>query len=240
MSINRKELTKLISYMVMGDGGVYYGAKSANGRFIMNMKEENSDYIEWCHSVLSQITTAKIMVRPDYNTDGFTRKAQLKLETASHPFFTVLHTRIYTDKYKGLDPHALKMLDAEALAILYMCDGSLYIDKAEGSKKGLINDSYTVRLHMKRLSYGDQYLLKKFLKDKLDLEWNVNKAGKYYELRLRSKDVARFMELVSPHVLPSFKYKLVRLTPEMDGDIVCSSQECEEVEAQSPTPATCR
>lgn len=228
MSINRKELTKLISFMTMGDGGIYYGAKSANGRFIMNMKEENADYIQWCSNVLSNITRSTVSVRKDYNTDGYTRKPQFKLETASHPFFTTLHSRIYTDKYKGLDPHALKMLDGEALAILYMCDGSLFVDKAEGSKKRLVNDSYNVRLHMKRLSYGDQLLLKQSLKTKLDLEWNINKAGKYYELRLRSKDVAKFMELVSPHVLPSFEYKLVRLTPETGGDIVCSSQECEE------------
>lgn len=235
--MSKKELVKLISYMVMGDGGLYYLGKAKNAKFIMNMKEENADYIEWCQSVLSNVTSAPIYGRKDYNTDGYTRKPQLRLESSAHPFFTKLHARIYTDKYKGIDPHALKMLDGEALAILYMCDGSLYVDKAEGSRKGLINDSYTVRLHMKRLSYGDQLLLKQALRDRLGLEWNINRAGKYYELRLRSKDVSKFMDLVSPHVLPSFGYKLVRLAPEKGDDIVCSSQECEESAGNEQAPS---
>ena len=225
---NKKELVKLISFMSMADGGLYYGPKNNNARFIMNMRETNRDYIEWCAAVLSEITSCRIGDRKDYNTDGCTRSAQLRLESRSHPFFTSLHNRIYTDKYKGLDPHALKLMDAEALAILYMCDGGLFIDKPN-PKKGLINNSYNVKLHMKRLSYGDQLLLKDCLRDKLGLEWNINRAGKYYELRLRSRDVARFMELVTPHVLPSFEYKLVRLTPETGGDIVCSTGEPVEV-----------
>lgn len=226
--MSKKELVKLVSYMIMGDGGVYFGDKSANARFIMNMWSRNRDYIQWCQSVLQSVTKCTVSERKDFSTDGWNRQPQCKVETEAHPLFTKLHSRIYTDKYKGLDPHALKMLDGEALAILYMCNGSLYVDKAAGSKKGLVNNSYSVRLHMKRLSYGDQFLLKQALKKKLGLEWNINRAGKYYELRLRSKDVARFMELVSPHVKDSFSYKLVRLAPETGGDIVCSTQECVE------------
>lgn len=224
MSMNKKQLVKLISYMTMGDGGVY---TSGNGdySFIMNMKADNRDYVEWVQSVMSNVTSCKISDRKDYNTDGYTRQPQLRVETSRHPFFNSIRDRIYTDKYKGLDPHALKLMDAEALAILYMCDGGLHIDKPN-PKKGLLNNSYNVYLHMKRLSYGDQLLLKSCLRDKLGLEWNIVRGGKYYSLRLRCKDVAKFMELVTPFVLPSFSYKLVRLAPEKDDDIVCSMQEC--------------
>lgn len=228
MSEDKKEVMKRLSFMAMADGGIYYVGKSKNSKFIMNMREINRDYIEYVANAVEQITKAYIYDRKDYNTDGYKRAPQLRLESSSHPYFNSLHDRIYTDKYKGIDPHALKLLDGEALAILYMCDGSLFIDKAEGSKKGLINDSYSVRLHMKRLSYGDQYLLKRALKEKLDQEWNVTRAGKYYELRLRNKDIPKFMEQVGPYVLPSFHYKLVRLTPEMGGDIVCSAEESAE------------
>lgn len=228
MSRNKKELVKLVSYMVMGDGGIYFTGRNANGTFIMNMKEENLDYVEFCQEVLQEITGTRLYKRKDYNTDGCSRKPQVRLESRTHPFFTKIHSRVYTDKYKGLDPHALKMMDAEALAILYMCDGSLYVDKPENSNKGLVNNSYSVNLNMKRLSYGDQLLLKKTLRDKLGLEWNINRHGKYYYLRLRNKDLEKFMEMITPYVLPSFEYKLVRLAPEKGDDIVCSSQECEE------------
>ena len=226
--MDKKQLTKLISYFAMGDGGVYYTGN--NCKFIMNMRSSNQDYIDWVGETLKHITSVRIKEVPDYNTDGYSRQPLTRLETPAHPFFTVLRERIYVDKYKGLDPHTLKLMDWEALAILYMCDGSLYIDKPN-PKKGLINPSYNVYLHMKRLSYGDQVLLKKVLKDKLDLEFNVNKCGKYYNLRLRVKDVQKFMDGVTPYMMPSFSYKLVRTENPMDmgGDVVCSVEESTEV-----------
>jgi hypothetical protein len=220
-TMNKKQLTKLVSYFAMGDGGVYYSGQHC--RFVMNVRSKNRDYIDWVANTLKEITSVKIKETPDYNRDGHIRQPQTRLETASHPFFTVLRNRIYVDKYKGLDEHTLKLLDWESLAILYMCDGSLYIDKPN-PKKGLINPSYNVYLHLKRLSYGDQFILKKVLKEKLDLEFNINKCGNFYNLRLRVKDVEKFMQGVTPYMLPSFSYKLIRTENPIDvgGDIVCA------------------
>ena len=204
---DKKELTKLVSYMAMGDGGLYVAKGCKNASFIMNMKEDHSDYIYFCKGVLENITGTRVYKRKDYNTDGCNRKPQLRLESRQHPFLTTIRDRIYVDKYKGLDPHTLKLLDAQSLAILYMCDGS-FVTEYPNEKKQLVNESYNVTLNMKRLSYGDQWMLKKALKEKFDLEWNINKQGKYYYLRLRCKDVEKFMKLVAPHVLPSFQYKI--------------------------------
>lgn len=209
-TLNKKELVKLISYIVMGDGGLYFPPKrteGTNAQFIMNMKEENKDYIFFCRDVLEQLTGCRIAERKDYNVDGCVRKPQLRLESKRHPLLTQIHSRVYTGKYKGIDPHALKMLDAEALAILYMCDGSFVTTKPKPEKR-LLNESYNVTLNMKRLSYGDLFILKKALKEKLDLEFNINRQNEYYYLRLRMKDFNKFMEMVAPHVLPSFQYKI--------------------------------
>lgn len=210
-TLNKKELVKLLSYIVMGDGGLYYPSKrtpNSNAKFIMNMKKENSDYILMCKEIIEQLTNCYIYERKDYNTDGCTRQPQLRIESSRHPLLTTIHSRVYTEKYKGLDPHALKMLDAEALAILYMCDGSYGTVNPEDTNRGSISVEHRVTLNMKRLSYGDQFILKKALKDLLDLEWNINRQNQYYYLRLRTKDIDKFMELVAPHVLPSFQYKL--------------------------------
>jgi hypothetical protein len=53
------------------------------------------------------------------------------------------------------------------------------------------------------------FLLKKALKDKLDLEWNINRNGKYYYLRLRSKDNGKFINNIRPFITESFKYKVL-------------------------------
>jgi hypothetical protein len=94
-------------------------------------------------------------------------------------------------------------LDAEALAIIFMADGGRYVDKR-------CNATPAYSLHTKGFSYGDNFLLKKALKEKLDLEFNVTRHGKYWYLRLRTKDSAKFEQLVEPYVLPSFMYKLGR------------------------------
>lgn len=228
--MDNKQLTKLLSYFIMGDGGVYTrNGKTDSAYFVMNMKAENKDYIDWVDSVLKTFVGTRQTDRKDYNTDGCNRQPQIRLESKTHPKLATLRHRIYTEKYKGIDPHALKMLDWEALAILYMCDGSLCEDKPN-PKKGLVNSSWNLTLNMKRLSYGDQLLLKKAIKDKLDLEFNINRQNSYYYLRLRSKDVVKFCKGVEPYMKESFKYKIRVIDPLKEGgDTVCSAQQCAEV-----------
>lgn len=202
---DKKELTKLVSFMIMGDGGVYPQGKEH--AFIMNMVKKSKDYIDLCRDILDNVTTTAVV---EVIKDA-TRQDQLRLSTKSHPFFTTLRDRIYVDKYKSIDNHALKLLDYEALSFLYMSDGSLKTDFRPSI--GMVNPSYDVTLNLKRLSYGDLLLLKKALKDKLDLEWNINKNGKYYYLRLRSKDINKFMLGISSFITPSFKYKILDEKP---------------------------
>jgi len=201
---NKKELVKLLSYIVMGDGGLYVSKGCKNAYFAMNMKKDNVDYINFCQEVLGNLTGCKQYDRLPDSKDGSARKPQIRLQSKTHPELTKIRDRVYTDKYKGVDPHALKMLDAQALAILYMCDGSL----VEYMGRGCVTPAYHVTLNLKRLSYGDLFILKKALKEKLDLEWNINRQNSYYYLRLRTKDIEKFMQLVKPHVLPSFHYKI--------------------------------
>ena len=226
--MDNKQLTKLLSYFIMGDGGVYT-RNDKTAYFVMNMKSENKDYIDWVEKTLNEFVGTKQYDRKDYNTDGCNRQPQIRLESKVHPKLMTLRERIYTDKYKGIDPHALKMLDWESVAILYMCDGSLCEEKPN-PKKGLINSSWNLTLNMKRLSYGDQFLLKKALKEKLDVEFNINRQGPYYYLRLRTKDVIKFCRGVEPFMKESFKYKIRVIDPSNEGgEIVCSEQQCSEI-----------
>jgi hypothetical protein len=141
--------------------------------------------------------------RKDYNTDGYTRKPQLRLESKTHPKLTTIWERVYIDGHKVIDPHMLTLLDEEALSIIFMADGGRYVDPR-------CNATPAYSLHTKGFSYGDNFLLKKALKEKLDLEFNVHRHSKYWFLTLRSKDSEKFEQLVGPHVLSSFDYKLGR------------------------------
>ncbi len=199
---DKKQLIKLVSFMIMGDGGVYNYTKAGNARFIMNMVRANEDYVLYCKDILENITSCKLT---EVQKEG-NRQQQLRLETKAHPLFSKLRDRIYVMNYKSIDNHSLKLLDYEALAFLYMSDGCLYKDFRPNI--GMVTPSYNITLNLKRLSYGDQLILKKALKDKLDLEFNINRQNNYYYLRLRTKDIPKFIEGITPYILPSFLYKV--------------------------------
>jgi hypothetical protein len=98
----------------------------------------------------------------------------------------------------------LTLLDAQALAIIYMADGSCVYDKRSPNAKP------NVTLNTKGFSYGDNWLLKKEIKEKLNLEFNIQRQNNYWYLRLRSKDFEVFIDMIRGFVTPSFSYKLGR------------------------------
>lgn len=196
-TMTKKELMKYISAFVMGDGGVYYSGK--NCRFVCNQLDINRDYIEWRASILKELTEVFIYYTND-NRDG--RKPVLCTLTKTHPIYTKVRERLYIDKYKSVDPHYLKLLDWEMLAILYQDDGSCSKDKR-------CDATPSAKLNTKRLSYGDSLLLKNALRDRLGLEWNIHRHYQMYFLTLRSRDYEKFKEGIQDFIKPSFYYKLL-------------------------------
>lgn len=197
-----KEWTKRISYMSTFDGGLYRRGKG-NAQFIMNMRAANRDYMEWVKETLECVTPARLTERKDYNTD------QLRLESTCHPKLTAIHDRVYIQKHKVIDPHMLKLMDAEALAIIFMCDGGTQASLRPRS----VTPSPVITLNTKGFSWADNMALSKAIYQALGIRTNVSKHGKYWYLTVPVKDAGLFVETVEPYVLPSFRYKLERLAP---------------------------
>lgn len=216
MNIDPKQLNKLVSYMSTFDGGIYYPHKRnedsvVNCQFIMQMREENKDYLLWVKSVLENITSVRLTERPDYNTEGFIRRPQLRIESSRHPYFTKIRERIYIDNHKVIDPHMLKQMDAESLAIIFMCDGGTSLDTRHKSPRAKID------LHTKGFSYADNLSLSKAIYDATGVITNVNRHSKYYYLNVATKSHKTFYDTVKPFVLPSFDYKFGRIAPVIAG-----------------------
>jgi len=193
--MDKKILYKYVSAFVMGDAGVFYSGK--NCRLVTN--SINKEYIDWKRQILENIT--KVNYHSSIDKRG-NRKELHVLTTRSHPLYTKIRKRVYIDKYRSIDPHYLKLLDWESLAILYMDDGSCYKDKR-------CNATPRATLNTKRLSYGDSLLLKKTIKNNLDIEFNINRQNEYWYLTLRAKDYWKFKESIAEYILPCFEYKLL-------------------------------
>lgn len=223
--MSKKELTKLISFFSTFDGGLYI-IKNSNARFIMNMKKENLDYCQWVCDTIKEVTSCSIKERKDYNTDGYTRAPQVRIESSNHPFLSTIRDRIYIENHKVIDLHMLTMLDAEALAIIFMADGGSYLDTR------FKNPHASISLNTKGFSEADNLALSKAIYEKLNIRTTVNRHNKYFYLRVSSRDIKLFVDTVKPYMKPSFLYKLERIAPainKLDDDIVCSSEESEEI-----------
>ena len=207
MSINEKQLSKLLYYFTSFDGGVYQSGK--NCRFVLNMRKDNQDYISWVESVINEFTSTN---RHQVIQCG-NRSSLVCLTSKAHPKFSVIRERLYIDGKKVLDPHQLTLLDAEALAIIFMADGGTSLDKGKYPE---------IKLHTKGYSYFDNLALSKAIYEKTGIRTTVNRHNKYYFLRVKTADLQLFIKTISPFVLPSFSYKLERLAPVMGDDIVCA------------------
>jgi len=216
MNMDKKQLTKLVSYMATFDGGIYVPHKrkvdsKVNCKFILNMRKENEDYVMWVKSVMEEITSVNLYERQDYNTDGYSRKPQIRLETKRHPFFTKIRDRIYIEGHKVIDPHMLTLMDEEALAIIFMCDGGTSLDIRHKNPHAKID------LHTKGFSYADNMAISKAIYTKTGVITNVNRHGKYYYLNVATKSHRDFYYSVKPFICHSFDYKFGRIAPVIAG-----------------------
>lgn len=208
MSIDKKQLSKLVYYMTTFDGGIYYNGK--NAKFMINMKSEHKDYLNWVKNTMSNITSVQIKDLPNYNKDGFNRKPLSCVWTKTHPYFTRIRERVYISNHKVIDPHMLTLMDAEALAIIFMTDGSSSLDNRWS------NPHCKIDLCTKGFSYADNMSLSKSIYNKLNIRSNIHRHNKYWYLNIPAKDHIKFVDTIKPYIVPSFFYKLERIAPALD------------------------
>ena len=218
---DNKLITKYVNDFVLGDGCLYIPVKKGRANknvtaiFDCGQLKKNEDYILWRADILSNITSVHIKEKQ-------ATSLMLYTETNRHPIFSHVRERVYPNNHKVVDPHYLKLFDAESLAILYQDDGSL-------SHKG--KNQYNLVISTEGFSYGDNILLQRMLKDKFDILFSVlGYRGKtnnlLYRLQLQKKELQyKFLEIVTPYIKSSFEYKLDMTTTEssailVDGDIV--------------------
>lgn len=195
-TMDKKQLTKLLSYFIMGDGSLEFGEKSKNARFSVCHSKQNSDYLFWKESVLNEITST---TRYERSRTKESHSINVVIRSKQHPIYSILHNRLYYNGKKTVDPHTLKLLDWEAVAILLQDDGS---HSHNGTR------TTNLYLHTNTFSYAENLLLKQAIRDILGVEFNVVRNKKWYELRLRAKDYNKFTDGCEPFVFESFKYKL--------------------------------
>ena len=207
MKLSRGELKSAIIGMVMGDASLGSKCKGRkNGTLQMSHCAKQLGYLEWKkEAILDQIVNSKITRNDKVTKDRVYE--HYHLTTWMHPLFTRLYNRFYHFGHKCLDEYLVKMITPLALAILYMDDGTF-------SKAGGRNESFF--LCVQSFDFANQMLLKKSLKIKFGLDWNIVKAQRsvkghrLYRMRLYGRHNDDFIKIIKPYVdlIPCMHYKL--------------------------------
>jgi hypothetical protein len=213
---NDKEITKVVAACLMGDASISIDKRSkfGNGGFELSQIEPHIDHLEYIQGYINEITTTTLNLSRVADDNAVIcgvntkQKAMYRLRSKLHPFYTKFRERMYPNGRKVVDPHYIKLLDWQFLAIWYMQDG--YITCGQ-TKQGHFQHSIGIATDC--FSYPENMFLRSALKEKFNLDFNVRqvkrRSGITYTLRMQSRDpILRMLEGVKPFVQPSFEYKL--------------------------------
>lgn len=174
----------LVIGALLGDG--YLMPTSAGCCFRVSHGLTQRSYADWKFARLSSY------IRTPPRQCGTT----YYFRTVTHPEFGGLRQAFYADGRKKRVPVRLleQELTAFGLAVWFMDDGC--------------RDGKQVRLNTQSFSIDENDLLVTFLARRFGVEAHLNRDKDRWRLRLRERTVARFVELVQPHVTTDLRYKL--------------------------------
>src|SRR5260221_1670994 len=193
-------LDEILIGNILGDLYVNKRSNNANSRLEFKQSIKNRIYIYHLYSLFQDYCSS----RPRIET--ITLKSQpgkeyksIRFHTLTLPCFNYycdLFYHFYGIKYTKIIPTNLSdLLTPIGLAYWIMDDGS----KMSGSN-GLVlcTESFTLKEH---------HILIAVLKNKFNLDCNIQESSRY-RIYIQSKSRNKLLDLVHPHILPHFYYKL--------------------------------
>lgn len=161
--------------------------KKLNAHLEINHCFAQKALVDWIFSKFKNL----VLTEPKWRR-GNGRREAYRFTTQSLPVLTPYYDKFFP-KRKKIVPFGLK-LDALSLAVWFMDDGS----KSRSS----------VYLNTQQYSKNEQVQLINLIKSQFNIDSTLNKDKEYFRIRVRTRSIKRFIELVEKLILPEFKYKL--------------------------------
>ena len=145
------------------------------------------DYVDWKYAIFQSYVLSAPKCR-----QGNGSRVAYRFTTQSLPVFTEYYNWFYKNRKKFV-PQDL-ILDPLMLAVWFMDDGS--------------KSRSACYLNTQQFSLTDQKLLQHILMRDFGIESTLNRDKQYLRLRITTKATVRLTKIISPYVLPYFRYKL--------------------------------
>ena len=179
-----EEQKSILIGTLLGDGTM---RKKKNAHLEINHSFAQKALVDWIFSKFSSLVT----IPPKWRKGNGKREAY-RFATQSLPVLTPFYDQFFPNKKKVI-PNDLK-LNPLTLAVWFMDDGS----KSRSS----------IYLNTQQFTKDEQLKLIDLLRNQFGLDSTLNKDKIYFRIRIRTRSVKRFIEVVDKFLLEEFKYKL--------------------------------
>lgn len=197
-----EDLKALLDGLLLGDG--HYSKDNSgelSSAFSMAQREDRISWLEFLQKAFSDAgIKSEITARPACSNvlkNGKTIKGRPSfcLRTATYRTFREQRFRCYPDGVK-IVPRDMDFSSPVALAQWHMGDG------------GFNKQKKAIHLATCGFQWDDVEWVQRQFMEKHGISCIVHNAEHFPALHLYSRNAERFMELVKPHILPCFSYKI--------------------------------
>lgn len=173
---------------LLGDGAMRC---KTNALLEINHSFIQRSYVEWKFKHLSHLVATPPKLR-----NGNGGRIAYRFVTRSLPELTPFYDLFYGRGRKRIPELELSPL---SLAVWFMDDGC--------------RSRSAVYLNTQQFDSDSQIRALNMLKQQWDINATLNRDKSYFRIRIRTRSMARFRDLIIPHLLPEFRYKLPQVTP---------------------------
>lgn len=194
MHIN-KECQQVVIGIILGDGYLY-----PRGILQVEHAKKDHEYVLWKHQIMSSIVSGS--VSDVKRLDKINNKTNYSCRFYTKPVFSEYRNLFFPNGKKIVPNNIDQLLNTPlALATLFMDDGG----KGGNSPKTMI-------FNFSGFDQSGQERLRSCLLSNFNLTTTFHKTGKYKQLYIPTSENQKFLDIVSPFVIPSMWYRLA-ITP---------------------------
>lgn len=178
---------------LLGDASLIPNASHTGFRLQVEHCIDQKSYVEWKYQLIKNF----VLTPPRFHSNN----QSWKFRTISHPFFSKMASEFYTHSRRKVLPkntnHLLR--SPFVFAVWYMDDGCLK------RWKGQIQGGY---INSQSFSKIENIALKKMLWKIHNLPCTLEKNKGKYRLFFPKRSLHQLQKLITPFILPCFRYKL--------------------------------
>lgn len=172
---------------LLGDGTLRRQGTRTNALFEVNHAFVFKEYVDWKYEQFRAY-----VLTPPKARKGNGRRLAYRFTTRSLPVFTQYYELFYRHGRKSI-PQDIA-LDPVTLAVWFMDDGT--------------KSRSAAYLNTQQCSMPEQECLQHVLLSTFGIRTTLNRDRAYYRLRITMESTKTLEEIIRPHILPCFHYKL--------------------------------